>query len=204
MRADAVIHAVGIAVAVVGGITLVALTSTRASLVEAAAVAIYALGFALMFVCSAVYNGLHRSPRRDLWCRLDQSAIFLMIAGTYTPFLTKLVDPAWATGLGIAVWALAAIGIAGTVALHERFNRISIGLYLALGWLVVIAIGPLASTFGTSTLALLVTGGLLYTAGVVFHVWKSLPYQNAIWHGFVLAAAAMHFAAVVDGVVLAA
>jgi hemolysin III len=202
-RVDLVVHVIGLTVALVGGGVLVGLKAWQGPGLELAGVAIYAIGLAVLFACSALYNGLHASPRRDLWCRLDQSGIFLMIAGTYTPFLTKIIDPAWATGLAVAIWSIAVLGIAGTIALHERFNRVAVGIYLVMGWLAALAIGPLAQSLATSTLVLLTLGGVLYSAGVVFHVWKSLPYQNAIWHVFVLVAAATHYAAVVDAVLLA-
>ena len=118
-----------------------------------------------------------------------------MIAGTYTPFTLKL-ERAWATGLTAGIWTMAALGIAAKLWRPRALPSLSVALYLALGWIGLVALGPFTSTLAMTTLLLLALGGVLYSAGVIFHLWQRLPYQNAIWHGFVLVAAGVHYSAV--------
>ena len=118
-----------------------------------------------------------------------------MIAGTYTPF-TTLWTGAWSAPLTAAIWAVAVVGMIVKLCQPRRIERISIILYLGLGWIGLVAVGPFLASLGRTTLVLLAAGGVLYTVGVVFHIWKNLPYQNAIWHGFVLAGAVVHYVAV--------
>ncbi|MGE3904564.1 MAG: hemolysin III family protein, partial [Reyranellaceae bacterium] len=155
-----------------------------------------------MLICSAAYNLARNSRRRALLRRFDHAAIFAMIAGTYTPFTTLRLDGGWGAGLTAAVWTVATIGIALKLWKPHLVERASIPLYLALGWTIVVAVNPLLGALDPSTLVLLAVGGLLYTLGVAFHVWERLPYQNAAWHACVLAAAAVHYAAVIDAVFL--
>ena len=195
--ADGVVHALGLALGIAGAVVLVALAVFDGPPVPLAPLFVYAAGLVAMLGCSAAYNLLRSSRRHDLLRRLDHAAIFAMIAGTYTPF-TTLLDGAWSAPLTAAIWSVAAIGIAVKLCQPRRIERISIILYLGLGWIGLVAVGPFLASLGPATLALLAAGGVLYTVGVLFHVWKSLPYQNAIWHGFVLAGAVVHYVAVVN------
>jgi hemolysin III len=197
--ADAVVHVLGLGLGVPAAVTVVALAAILGSAGDVATAAIYAAGMVAMLGCSAAYNMLHRHRWRDWLQRFDHAAIFAMIAGTYTPF-TRLLETGWAVGLTASVWGVAGAGIAGKLwrprgggALRRAF---SVGLYLALGWIGLIAIEPIVTSLAGSTLLLITVGGVIYSAGVVFHLWHRLAYQNAIWHGFVLAAACVHYAAV--------
>jgi len=155
-----------------------------------------------MLGCSAAYQILRSSRRRELLRCFDHTAIFLMIAGTYTPFTLLRIRPFWDVVLTSVVWSIAGAGIALRLLRPHVFDRLSLGFYLALGWAGLAAIAPLVPTVHLSTLVLLGAGGLLYSAGVVFHVWERLPFQNAIWHGFVLVAAAAHYTAVLEEIVV--
>jgi hemolysin III len=203
MRVDGTIHIAAIIAALVGATILILMADHRAGAEEVAAVAIYSCGLLAMFGCSAAYN-LGRFTRHADWlCSLDQAAIFLMIAGTYTPFTVIDLQGAWSWSFTSVVWSLAIVGVLLRL-LHRRlFTRLSIGLYLALGWLGIVAIFPLFHALHPATLILLVIGGALYTIGIVFHLWEKLPFQTAIWHLFVVAAAAVHFAAVTVSVATA-
>jgi hemolysin III len=197
---DGVVHAIGLSAGVAGAVVL--LSAHVGGVLETVALATYAFGLLTMLFCSAAYN---RAPPSGLkwWLRrFDHAAIFLMIAATYTPFLAKFQDAGWAGVLGVAIWAGAAGGMTLKLGWPGRFDRLSIGLYLLLGWAIVAAFEPLAASVSGTTLALLVAGGILYTVGVIFHVWERLRYQTAIWHGFVVAAAGCHYAAVLDLMVL--
>jgi hemolysin III len=195
LAADRVIHGVGICLGVIGAIVLVWLTAIEGHPGDLVPILIYSAGLLAMLGCSAAYNVFHTSGRREWLRRFDHAAIFAMIAGTYTPFTTRL-GSSWASGLTAVIWTVAAIGIALKLWQPRRIETISILLYLALGWIGLAAAGPFMAALDARTLALLALGGIVYTAGVVFHLWHRLPYQNAIWHGFVLVAAGMHYLAV--------
>ena len=202
LAADFIVHIIGIAAASIGGASLVALIAARGNLLEFGALLIYALGIVAVFCCSAAYHLARNSHWRAFLRRCDHAAIFVMIAGTYTPFTLLRLEGVWSWGLTTAVWSIAAVGIVIKLCRGCDLRYASIAPYLLLGWLGIIAIDPLFHSLGWQTLALIAVGGVLYSVGVVFHVWERLPFQNAIWHGFVLAAASVHFAAVVTGVVL--
>jgi hemolysin III len=201
LAADRVIHLLGIALGITGAIAIVVVAAVMRRLDELPPILIYAAGLLAMLGCSAAYNMFRTSRWRDWLRRFDHAAIFAMIAGTYTPFTLLGLKGAWSISLTAVIWAVAAIGIAIKLLKPQRIETVSIGLYLALGWIGVVAAGPFMAAFDPVTLSLLAAGGILYSSGVVFHLWHRLPYQNAIWHGFVLAAAAVHYAAVVGVVV---
>ena len=202
LAADCIIHILGIAGGSVGGATLVALIAARGDWLELGALLIYAVGIVAMFGCSAAYNLARTSRWRAAFQRCDHAAIFVMIAGTYTPFTLLRLDGAWSWGLTTAVWSIAGVGVLIKLCRSCDLRYASAAPYLLLGWIGIIAIDPLFRSLGWETLALIGLGGALYMIGVGFHVWHRLPFQNAIWHAFVLAAASVHYAAVVYGVVL--
>jgi hemolysin III len=196
--ADGVVHAVGVTLGVVGAIALivVAVQSTRSA--GFASVLTYVGGLIAMLGLSAAYNMWPVSPLKWLLRRLDHSAIYVMIAGTYTPFIA-LMKASIASGvLLFIVWITAIIGAILKVLAPGRFDRLSIAIYLLLGWSGVFAYETLIAALPISSLWLLAAGGALYSIGVLFHVWESLRFHNAIWHGFVLVAAICHYTAVLD------
>ncbi len=162
----------------------------------------YAAGLLAMLCCSTAYHFASASPRRELLRRLDHAAIFLMIAGTYTPFTVNRLPLAWSIAMTATIWSIALAGVAMKLARGRRFERFSVGIYLALGWIGLVAGKQLYAALDKETLVLLGTGGLLYSVGTAFHLWERLRFQSAIWHVFVLSAAACHYAAVLHGVVL--
>jgi hemolysin III len=202
LAADCIIHVLGIAGGSVGGATLVALIAERGDWLELGALLIYAFGMIAMFCCSAAYHLARNSPWRAFLRRCDHAAIFVMIAGTYTPFTVLRLDGAWSWGLTSAVWLIAAAGMLVKLSRGCDVRYVSVAPYLLLGWVGIIAIDPLFRSLGWQTLTLIAVGGALYSIGVLFHIRSRLPFQNAIWHAFVLAAASVHYAAVVNGVVL--
>lgn len=194
--ADGLVHAVALFAAVIGLAVLIVLVLTKRGGLELSAVAIYGVGLLSMFGFSAAYNMAPPSSLKWLLRRFDHSSIYLMIAGTYTPLLTLVSDTTWAVILALVVWVGAIAGIVLKVALPGRFDRLSIVIYLMLGGVAVVAIKPLVASLPSLTMALLGVGGLLYSTGVAFYVWKNLKFNNAIWHSFVVAAAGCHFAAI--------
>jgi hemolysin III len=206
-RADAAVHAAGLALGLAGCAGLVAAATARpdAGLRLLAGLGLYAAGLVAMLACSALYNLTDETvpARKRLLLRLDRAAIFAAIAGTYTPFLLVAVGGARGLGLLALVWVVAAGGIAVELLGLRRSERLSVAAYLLLGWSVVAVLGPLSAAVSPPGVALLAAGGVLYSVGVVFHLWRGLPFQNAVWHGFVLAAAACHYAAVLREVAAA-
>lgn len=192
--ADAIVHILSIALAIGGGAVLIVIAA-HGTFAQFAAVAIYLAGLVAMVGFSAAYNLWPVSPFKWWLRRFDHSAIYLLIAATYTAFILPLNGTT--PGLLLAViWTAALAGMVLKLVWPGRFDRTSIVLYLALGWSGMFAFGPVAAALAPVTLVLIAVGGILYSAGVVFHVWQSLRFQNAIWHGFVLSAALCHYAAV--------
>jgi len=197
LLADKVVHIVGLASAGLAATGLTALSAFGRGVGDLVGGAVYSAGLMAMLGCSAAYNMARRSRHRELLRRFDHAAIFLMIAGTYTPFTILALHGVWAVFMTALVWTIAATGVALKLILPQRrFEGLSVAIYIAFGWIILLAMGPLAQSVSLTVLLLVAAGGVVYTAGVVFHAWHRLPFQNAIWHGFVLAAAAIHFAAV--------
>ena len=201
--ADGIVHAIGV---VLGTVSIIVLIATAAPVVgawELTSILVYGIGLLTVLTVSALYNLWPASPVKWMLRRFDHSAIYLLIAGTYTPFITQMKASAEAVVLLAGVWLTSAVGIALKLRFPGRFDRLSIVLYLLLSWSGVMAYESVFGALPASTIWLLAAGGILYTAGVAFHLWESLRFQNAIWHGFVLVAAACHYGAVLDCLVLA-
>ena len=196
--ADGCIHVVGVAASVVALTALLILGVQAQATLWIVSLSIYGLALVAMFTCSAGYNLIVRPKVKAVFRRLDHAAIFLMIAGTYTPFALMKMDAEWGLTLLAVVWTMAAIGIAIKLFAPRYLEGVTTALYLVQGWAVIVAWHPLVSAVPVRVAFLLMLGGVLYTIGVVFHLWERLPFQNAIWHGFVLVAASVHFAAVID------
>jgi hemolysin III len=200
--ADSVIHVIGIVAALAGAAVLLAAVATRGTARELAVVTIYSCGLITMLLCSFAYNLFRTSRFAELLRSFDHSAIFAMIAGTYTPFTVLRLEGLLALASTSVVWLTAASGVGLRLLRPHLFDRLSIGFYLVLGWIGILVIDPMLDTLRLSTVLLLAAGGLLYSIGVVFHLCERLPFQNAIWHAFVLTAAGVHYAAILDEIVM--
>lgn len=201
--ADGIVHAVGVMVGIVSIIALVILAAPVVGAWEFTSILVYGAGLLTVLTISALYNLWPVSPVKWLLRRFDHSAIYLLIAGTYTPFITQMKANVESSLLLVGVWLTSMVGIALKLKFPGRFDRLSILLYLLLSWSGVMAYESVFGTLPASTLWLLAIGGILYTIGVLFHLWEGLRFQNAIWHSFVLVAAACHYTAVLDCLVLA-
>ncbi len=193
--ADGAVHAVGLTAALAATAFLIGATIVWGSHTTVAA--IYAFGLVAMLGFSATFNLGVRLPFREFWRRLDLAAIFVMIAGTYTPFTVAALSGSWALWMTIAVWAIAAIGVA--VKLLQApggSQRLTTLLYIGFGWIGLVAAGPFLSALSAPVPLLIVTGGVVYTSGTIVFSLEKLRYQRAIWHGFVVAGAAIHFWAI--------
>lgn len=200
--ADFVVHMVGLALAVIGGGVLFVFSIGR-GLPLATATSLYALSLVLMLICSALYNLSRPSKARRVLRRLDEGAIFLLIAGSYTPFTLQLLPPALGLGLTVGVWVAALAGAAGKMFATHLGDRFWCVVYIAFGWFAVFLLGPMTEKLPLPSVLLLAAGGVLYTAGVPFYLNHALAFRRAIWHGFVVCAATLHFTAIATGLVLA-
>jgi hemolysin III len=203
IEVDFAIHLIGTLVGAIGAAVLLALAA-RTNTVTLWSILAYSIGLIAMLGCSAAYHIQRSSGRRELLRRLDHAAIFVMIAGTYTPFTACVLNGAYAAWLTGSMWLAALAGAAVKLAYPRRFEWASTLVYLALGWAVVIFMQPLLAHLDRSTLILLVSGGVLYSIGACIHRWRRLPFHDAIWHGLVLIAAGCHYAAILHSVVLIA
>ena len=160
---------------------------------------VFGLSALALFTTSVLYHSTRQPQWRVRLRRADHSAIYVLIAGTYTPFTLGVMRGNWGWTLFVLIWALAALGIVvKTTQFGFRFHKTSVLLYVVMGWLIVVAARPLMQSLSGYELAWLVAGGLFYTAGVPFYLWKSRPYTHAVWHGFVLAGVVAHFVAVLS------
>jgi hemolysin III len=195
--AHSVTHGVGLLAAVAGLVVLVILAAATRDPWRITSCAIYASTLVLLYGASTLYHALSATRARHIFRVLDHSAIFLLIAGTYTPFALVSMRGPWGWTLLAIVWGLAVLGIAAKLVFGTRWPVISTALYLLMGWTVVIAVKPLVAHVPPGGIAWLVAGGLAYTGGVAFYAWTRLRYSHAIWHLFVLAGSVCHYIAVV-------
>jgi len=200
--ANVLTHGLGAALGAAGLAALLAIGFTAGDPALAAGLAVYGVTLTLVYAASALYHGTGHPRLRDLFKRFDQAAIFLFIAGSYTPFALYVLGGGWGWGLFGLVWALALAGIVFKTVFHGRLEWATVGFYLAMGWVGLAALGPIAAGLGPGGTALLVGGGVAYTAGVAFYAWHALPFNHAVWHVFVMVGSALHFAAVVAYVAL--
>jgi hemolysin III len=199
--AHSAIHGLGIALSIAGLIALVLTARRTGDEWDVLASAVYGFTLILLYLTSTLYHGIPHPRAKRVLRVLDHSAIYLLIAGTYTPLTLVSLRGPWGWTLFGLVWGLAILGITLKVAAMGRFRVLSLVLYLCMGWLVVIALGPLTAAVAHGGLVLLVLGGIAYTSGVLFYVWRRLPYHHAVWHAFVLAGSVLHFFAILFYVV---
>jgi len=192
--ASTLIHAIGIVLSIAGLAVLVAFAA-RGSAREVASVAVYGTSLILLYTASTLYHGIPLRRAKPVLRVLDHAAIFLLIAGTYTPFTLISLRGAWGWSLFALVWTLAFAGIALEVA-GAKNRRVMAALYVALGWIGLVAIKPLAASIDAGGLWLLFGGGAAYTLGVPFYLSRRMPYGHACWHGFVLLGSVLQFFAV--------
>jgi hemolysin III len=195
--AHSVTHGIGLLAAVAGLIVLLFLAAGTRDPWRITACAIYASTLVLLYTASTLYHALSRTRARRVLRVLDHTAIFLLIAGTYTPFALVSLRGPWGWTLLVIVWSLAVLGVTAKAVFGTRWPILSTALYIGMGWVVVVAVKPLIEHVPPAGIAWLAAGGLAYTGGVVFYAWTKLRYSHAIWHLFVLAGSVCHYIAVV-------
>jgi len=194
-RADIAAHVVGVLCGLVGTLVLM-LTASSGSLLLIVGALLYAIGLLAMLGLSAAYNLWPPSPVKEMLRRFDHAAIFVMIAGTFTPFLLARVGGPWGLGLLAFAWSVAIAGVWMKLVYPRRWEKVTVALYIGLGLSIVVVADQLAQVISPVSGYLLIAGSATYILGVVFHLWERLPYQNAIWHWMVLLAAVLHYSAV--------
>jgi len=194
-------HAVGLAASVVGSVVLVMAAWTRGDGRHIVGCSIFGATLVLVYAASTLYHSARDPRTKRIYQRMDHVAIYLLIAGTYTPFALACMQGSGRWVLLLVVWGLAVLGIVLEFVRESETRRTSLALYLVMGWLAVFTLDPLVRSVEPRGVLLLVLGGLTYSVGVVFYAWERMPYNHAVWHGFVLGGSALHFGFVLGFVI---
>ena len=194
--ANAISHGLGIALSIAGLVLMVTLAAMHSDAWAVTSTAIFGAALVLLYTTSTLYHSFRDESLKRLLRKFDHAAIFLLIAGTYTPFLLVSLRGPWGWSLFGVVWGLAAVGVTLKFWFAGRFRLLSTLIYIGMVWLVLAAFRPLMAALPRGGLVLLVAGGICYTGGAVFYLWKRLPYHHAVWHLWVLAGSSCHWAAV--------
>ena len=199
--ANSITHGVGAALAVGGLVVMVAFASLTGDPWQVVACSVFGATMVLLYTASTLYHSISQPRAKSVLRVFDHCAIFLLIAGTYTPFTLISLRGPWGWSLFGVVWGCALAGIILRTVVGNRWRGLSVALYVIMGWVAVVAVRPLLGAVEPGGLILMVFGGLAYTAGIAFYAWRKLPYHHAIWHGFVLVGSALHFFAILFYVV---
>jgi hemolysin III len=194
--ANGVTHGLGAALALAGSLALVVLSVRRGTAAHVVGCAVFGATLVLMYTASTLYHSIPHARVKGLLQVLDHSAIYLVIAGTYTPFMLVSAPEPWGWSLLAVVWTAGVAGIVLRAVFGQRWRVLGVALYLVMGWAGVVVFRPMTSSLGPGGMSLVVSGGVVYTLGVIVYVWHRLPFNHAIWHLFVLGGSALHFLAV--------
>jgi hemolysin III len=197
--ANAITHGLGAALSIAALAILATLAGKRGDIWHVVSLCIYGATMVFLYSASSLYHSVPAPRAKNIFRILDHSSIFLLIAGTYTPVTLVLMRGPWGWALFSVVWAMAIGGIVVKAFLWNKakmFGYLGVSLYIAMGWLVIIAVKPMLEMLPLGMIAWLLAGGLFYTLGVPFYMWKRLPYHHAVWHLFVLGGSACHFLAI--------
>lgn len=194
--ASSVIHGIGILLSIAGLATLVAFSALYGDARAVVASAVFGTTLILCYTASTLYHSIPGLLAKRILRTLDHIAIFLLIAGTYTPFTLIALPGAWGWSLFAAIWTLAMMGSALELGLLKRYRKLAVLMYVGMGWVGMIAFKPLSEHLQAGGMALLIAGGVTYTLGVPFYLWRKLPYHHSVWHFFVLAGSVLHYLAV--------
>jgi hemolysin III len=199
--ANAITHGLGAALSILALVLLVVLAALHGSARHVVGGAIFGATLVVLYTMSTLYHALTHPGAKRVFKILDHAAIYLLIAGTYTPFCLATLRGPWGWSLFGVVWGLALLGVLFKALFIGRFEFLSTAVYLAMGWLVLVAAVPLYRALPPAGLAWLLAGGLCYTGGVAFYVWHKLKFHHAVWHLFVLGGSICHVVAVLGSVI---
>ncbi|GAA0375128.1 PAQR family membrane homeostasis protein TrhA [Paenibacillus motobuensis] len=194
--ANAITHGIGAMLSLAGLVLLIVFSSLKGTAWHIVSFTIYGVSMLLLYVCSTLVHSFKEGKVKDLFEFFDHSSIYLFIAGTYTPLLLVAIRGPLGWSLFGIVWGIALLGVLFKAFFVKRFLFMSTIFYLIMGWLIIIAWGPLTAAIPQPGIVLIVTGGILYSLGTIFYVWRIFPYHHAIWHLFVLAGSVTHFFAI--------
>jgi hemolysin III len=190
---NSITHGIGTLLSIAGLVVLLVWADMNGDVWHITSFAIFGASMIFLYLASTLYHSFPGRKVKDVFARLDHAAIFILIAGTYTPFVLTTLRGSFGWTLFGIIWGLAIFGVVLRSIYLDKFKYLSLGLYLGMGWLFVIALPQVIDLLPPLSLKYLIFGGLAYTLGVVFYVWKKLPYNHAIWHLFVLAGTIFHF-----------
>ena len=191
--ANSITHGIGIVLAIAALAILTAFAGLYGNAWHLVSVSIYGTTLVLLYTASTLYHSIQNPHAKGIFQILDHAAIYLLIAGTYTPFMLVSLRGPWGWWLFGVIWGLAILGLVLQLPVMKRWRVVSLGLYIGMGWVVVVAIKPLIVSVETGGIIFLVLGGLSYTVGVLFYCWEKMKFSHAIWHLFVLAGSILHF-----------
>ena len=191
--ANSITHGIGVILAIIGLVAMVITAAANGTASHIVSASIFGATMILLYLASTLYHSFQQKRIKQVLKTLDHSAIFLLIAGTYTPFAIVSLRGPWGWSLFGTIWGLALAGIIIQLTPLAKIKILSVGLYLAMGWVAIIAAKPMIAALNLSGFMLLLLGGITYSIGVIFYVWKKLPYGHAIWHLFVLGGSVLHF-----------
>lgn len=189
----AITHGVGLALSIAGLAILVAYAAADGSALAVTSSSIFGATLIVMYGSSTLYHAITHVKIKKIFQQFDHASIYFLIAGTYTPITLMVLGGAWGWSIFSVIWGVATIGIFLKFVYPDRFEKLSLVLYVLMGWMIVIAIQPLLENMESGGLWLLLAGGLSYTVGVIFYVWDGLPFNHAIWHLFVLGGSILHY-----------
>ncbi|WP_346863169.1 hemolysin III family protein [uncultured Draconibacterium sp.] len=194
---NSITHGIGTLLSIAALVLLIVFAAIKGNAWHVVSFSIFGTTLVLLYLSSTLYHSFTKEKVKNIFVRFDHAAIFLLIAGTYTPFLLTALRGALGWTLFGIIWSVAIAGVVIRSIYLTRFRKLMVGIYLVMGWLFVVAIGPMMKNLPALSIIFLFLGGLMYSIGVVFYAWRTLKYGHGIWHLFVLAGSIMHFFSVI-------
>ena len=191
--ANSITHGLGLGLSIVGLTLLIVYSTQSGDPWRVVSFSIYGASLTILYLVSTLYHGLTHSRTKAIFRRLDHSAIYLLIAGTYTPVILISLRTTWVLYLLPIIWAMAILGVYIKVRYIHRYERLTLLYYIIMGWMALIAVKPLFNSIPIESFFYIMLGGVAYTTGIIFYTWHKLPYNHTIWHGFVLIGSFSHF-----------
>ncbi len=196
--ANSITHGLGFGLSIAGLVVLIVRAMSQGSGWHLAGFLVFGISLVLLYLSSTLYHSFARFSVKAFFQRLDHSAIYFLIAGTYTPFLFTTLRNGWGWSVFGIIWGLALVGLILKLGFKTRFEKPSVWLYLAMGWAGVIVFWQGLDQMTTASVVFLILGGAAYSLGVIFYRWRKLPFSHAIWHLFVLAGSVFHYISVIN------